>query len=317
MPMFWKRKVITAKGESSYGTDATPVVGSNAILARNVRIAPLETVRDTLGPRELNFVGSRGDVIAGQYVTISFDVELAGAGATALAAGTAPGFGPLLKACGLASETLSAGTSAVYALVNPGSESSASIYFYMGGRLHKILGALGNVEFEWLRGKVPLMKYSFMGLYTIPSDTSPTAPTLTGFQAPQAFNKVNTTPLTLHSYAGKFSELRMSTGNELVYRNLANSEAIRIVDRNMTGKCVLEDELVGTKDWWTIIKNATTGALALTHGLTAGNIASVAAPAIQLINPSMDADENISMLGLDLLVRPTATGNDEFALTLT
>lgn len=311
MPLYWKRKALLAKSEVTYGTDPVPTAGANAILARNVKISPLEQNYDDLN-RDLHYVGNMGSIVAGSYVKIDFEVEIAGGGA----AGTAPGYGPLLKACAM-SETISAATSVTYAPVNPSAETSVTIYWYMGGRMHKATGALGNVSFELSRGRVPLMKYSFLGLYTIPSDTALITPTLTAFQKPLAVNNTNTTPVTLHSYSGKFSELSLATGNEINYRNLIGTESIRLTDRKSTGKVKLEDELVATKDWWTIIKAGTLGTLACTHGTAAGNKVQITGSNVQLTNPSIDQDQNIAMLGLDLHFTPSSAGNDEWAVVIT
>src|SRR6185369_11360568 len=109
-----------------------------------------------------------------------------------------------------------------------------------------------------------------------PVDQAVPTPTLTGFKKPLAVNLANTSTMTLHTFAGKFSDLSIDLGNELRYRNLPNSEAVRFIDRETVGQCVLEDELIGTKDWPTIIKGETLGALAVTHG-PAGNRVTIAA----------------------------------------
>lgn len=311
MPLYWKRKALAAKSESPYGTDSTPTAASNAILARNVKLSPLEqNVEDK--NRDIHYIGAQGKIIAGNFVKIDFEVELAGSGA----AGSAAPYGALLKACGM-SETLNAGTSAVYAPVQPGSETSCSIYFWMGGRRHRITGSLGNAEFQLVKGRVPLIKFSFMGLYNIPTDVALPTPTLTGFQAPLAVNNTNTTPVTLHSFSGVFSEVSMATGNELNYRNLIASEAIRFTDRKSTGKVKLEDSLVATFDPWTKIKAATLGTLSVAHGTAAGNIVTLAGSNVQLLAPSMDQDQNIAMLGMDLEFVPSSSGSDEWSITLT
>jgi hypothetical protein len=46
MTLLTRRQLILAKEESVYGTDPTPVVGSDAILVRSISATPLES--DTL-----------------------------------------------------------------------------------------------------------------------------------------------------------------------------------------------------------------------------------------------------------------------------
>src|SRR4051812_3580052 len=93
----WETKSLLLKAEGTYATDAVPVVGTNAILARDVSIKPLRLNTDERDFVVPNF-GHQGFLIGGQFVGIDFKVEIAGGGA----AGTAPGYGPALIACGLA-----------------------------------------------------------------------------------------------------------------------------------------------------------------------------------------------------------------------
>ncbi len=309
MAFKWKRKALMAKSEATYGVDPTPVAGTNAILARNVSLSPLKQEYDD---RQMlkTFYGNDGKLVAGSWVEIDFEVEMAGAGA----AGGVPGYGPLLKACGM-SETNVPATSETFAPISA-AEVSCTIYFYMDGRLHKITGAFGNVEVVLMKGRAPYFAFKFLGLYTIPSDTALITPTLTGYQKPLAVTNANTTPLTLFTFSGKFSEVRFSTGNALAYRNLVGSEAIRFTDRKSVGSVKLEDELVATKDWWTIVRAGTTGALAVTHGTVAGNKVSLAAPAIQLTDPSMSEEDGIAMISMSMELLPTAAGNDEWSIVV-
>jgi len=310
MPMRFKRKVILFKNEGTAGQDAAPTAGANAILTRNFRITPLEQEGDDRD-FDVSYVGNKGRLISGATVKFDFDVEMAGAGA----AGTAPGYGPLLKSCCM-SETINAGTSVVYAPVNPGSESTGTLYFYLDGRLHKAVYCLGNVTPKLVRGRAPLYSFSFIGIYVAPTDVGLVSPTLTAFQKPLVVNNANTTPVTLYTYAGKFSEIQFSTGNVLNYRNLVGSESIRFTDRDSRGSVKLEDELIAAKDWWSIIRAGTLGALSVTHGTAAGNKVVLAALNVQLLDPGSDAEDNIAMLPMNLLLTATLAGNDEYSITV-
>ena len=50
MPLLSRKRLLLAKLETTVGTDPTPVVGSDAILVRNIEVTPLEV--DTVN-REL------------------------------------------------------------------------------------------------------------------------------------------------------------------------------------------------------------------------------------------------------------------------
>lgn len=300
---------ITAKNEATYATDATPSAAADAMLATDVDVSPLELETEE---RELvlPWYGHQGEFVSGQFARAKFKTELAGGGA----AGTAPKWGPLAKGCAM-SETTNAGVSVVYAPISTG-EVGTSIYFYINGRLHKFLGSLGSARIMFDAGKSPKIEWDFMGLYSIPTDSAMITPTLTGWTKPVPVNNVNTTPLTLHAYAIKMKQLSIDLGVQNVYRNLPNSEAVRFIGRKAKYSAMFEDELVATKDWWTIIKAGTLGALAVTHGLTAGNIVAIAAANVQVARPKLSRDNDISMLGVDGGIVPTVAGNDEFSITV-
>jgi hypothetical protein len=97
MSLLTRRKTILAKVESVYGTDPTPDGTANAMLVKNLEVQPLNAEvlqRDLIR----DYLGNSDTLIASRFSTATFEVELAGAGA----AGAAPAYGPLLKACGFA-----------------------------------------------------------------------------------------------------------------------------------------------------------------------------------------------------------------------
>jgi len=125
MPLLSRKRLILAKTETTYGTDPTPTGATNAILVRNLEITPLQAdtvTRDLIRP----YLGNSDQLLAQTRVEVTFEVELAGSGA----AGTAPAYGAVLKACGL-SETVVATTSVTYAPVSSSFSSVTQI-----GRAH-------------------------------------------------------------------------------------------------------------------------------------------------------------------------------------
>lgn len=311
MPLKAKRKVILAKiNAGAYGTDAAPAAATDAMLVRNFQPRPLQLQYER---REFDvpYFGNKGQIVAGQMGAVSFELEMAGGGA----AGTIPKYDPLLQACGM-SATNTPGVSQVYAPITT-AEKDLTLYWYQDGRLHKLLGAFGSVVMRIAAGQVPVFAFSFIGLHVQPTDVALPTPTLTGFVKPVAVNAANTTPFTLHAFAGKFRELSIEVANALPYRNLPNSEAVRFVDRMVRGSVRLEKELVATKDWETIIKAGTLGALAVTQGTVAGNRVAIAAANVQLTDPEESEEDNIAMFSMAMELQPSAAGNDELSITVT
>ena len=299
------RKVVFLKIESVYGTDPVPVAGTDALLVHNFSCTPLEIIYAERN-NALPFLGNQGQIKAGDSVKMEFDIEAAGAGAVA---GT-PGFGAAMKGCAL-SETLTITTGPMtYAPIST-AEQSVTAYFYWDGLLHKMSGARGTTSLKMSKGGIPMIHFAFTGLYGGITDVSLPSPTLTAFQKPLAVNKANTT-FTLHTYAAVLADLSFDQGNTMSYVNLPNSEEVRFTDRKSRGSVTIELPLIAGKDFFTIIRAETTGALALVQGTAAGNKFKLDAPAVQLTNPRYSEADGVAMLQMGMEFLPTSAGNDEF-----
>ena len=309
MSLLIRKTAILAKIETVYGTDPVPTGGANAILiAGEPNVSPMDMKvvdRDILR----TFFGNSEKLPTGIFSKVDFPCEVAGSGA----AGTAPAWGPLLRACAF-SETISAGVSVAYAPVTDSLES-ATIYFNRNGVLHKLTGARGTVKFGFTVDAIPKFDFSFTGLFNTATDTAAPSLTLTAWKTPKVCNHTNTPTFTIHGVAAKLQMLDIDMAHEIsAFALLNDTEHVEIVDRKSAGKIVMEATLVATKDWWTTIKDATTGALQVVHGLTAGNIVQVDAPKVQIFNPTYSNFQGIAMLNGDLVFAPNA-GNDELVIT--
>lgn len=302
-----KKVVLLSKIESTYGVDATPTGSANAILCINPKLTPLTlqaNARNVIRP----YFSNDGKIIAGKHVQLTFDVELAGAGA----AGSAPQWGSLLKACAMA-ETLTASVSAVYTPISSG-EQSATLYYCVDGAQHKLLGARGSFSIKFTQGGIPLITFKFVGLYAAPTDTALPAPTFSATK-PVAVTQANTTPVTLHGFAGNFVSASVDIANAVAYRNLINLEEITFTDRNPVCSFDLERPTIAAQDFFSKVVNGTTGAFALTHGTVAGNKVQINAPAVQLTNVTMGSGNGVETLTLPGDLTPS-TGNDELVITV-
>jgi hypothetical protein len=316
MALLQRRRVILAKTEVTYGTDPTPTGAANAILIRNLDVTPLDAEivsRDLVRP----YFGNMDQIIAATKVQVSFEVELQGSGT----AGTAPAYAPLLLACGM-SETIAAGTSATYRPVSS-SFSSVTIYFQpqdntaASSPLHKITGARGNVEFMLNAKSLPIMKFTFTGLFTAVTDATNLTATYTAFKTPIAVNKANTPTFSFLGYSAIMSEFSLNLNNEVIHRNLVNSESVILTDRKAGGTVVFEAPTMTAKNFFTDALTVTLGNMSLIHGSTAGSIVEFAATAtVDIVNPSYTEMDGIVMMSAPYVLVPTTAGNDEFSLVV-
>jgi len=311
MTLLTRRQLILAKEESVYGTDPTPVVGSDAILVRSISATPLES--DTVS-RELirPYLGHSEQLLSQTRVVIEFEVELAGSGTE----GTAPAYGPLLKACGL-SETVVSATSVTYEPVST-SFDSVTIYFNNSGVLHKATGCRGSFTLNAEVGAIPTIAFTFTGIYAAPTDVSISAPTYANQADPLIFKNGNTSSFQIFSYAGCLQSLSFDMANETVYRELVGCDKeVLIVNRAPAGEAVIEAVPVGTHNFFNDATGSSTGNLTFEHGTTAGNIVTFTAGQIDLSNPSYSDQDGVQMLTLPYIATPTNSGNDEMSLVFT
>jgi hypothetical protein len=301
------KKIILCKIETAYGEDAAPVVTTDAMSVLNFN-CNAANVRYIERNQALPYFGNRGQIAVGETMTMQFDLEMAGAGAVA----TKPGYGPILRACGM-SETITPTTGPVtYAPISSG-EESATLWFNWDGLMHKMVGAYGTTELKFQEGQVPLINCSLEGLISSITDTSVGSPVLTAFQQAKAMTKANTT-FTIHGYAAPLASMTVTQGSQNEYKNRPNSEKMHYVGRSTKGQVTIELPLIAVKDFIGICRAGTTGVIALTHGTIAGQKVIFNAGQVQLTNPRYSEDTNMAMLTMDMNFRHTDAGNDEWTL---
>jgi len=305
-----RKALVVAKIQTQAGTDASPTAAANAMLVRATNITPVSAEfaeRNLIRP----YLGHGGSVAVTQYSQIEVEVELAGSGT----AGTAPAFGPLLRACGLA-ETVTEDTSVEYEPVSDNFEF-ATVYAYLDGILHKMVDCQASMRLDISSRAIPFMAFTIMGRYAPLTDvTMPSDVDYSMFRKPLGVNKTNTPAWSLGVYSGCLQSFQMDLANQLEWRSLIGCEGASINDRRPTGTAVLELPTIANLNWPALVTSGDLSAFSITHGVAAGNIAKVDLPKVQLTDPSYSDQNGVAMLNLNLQIQPDA-GNDELVLTFT
>ena len=315
-----RNTAILAKLETTYGTDATPTEAANALLVSNVRINPLNAQNDS---RDLirPFLGGSEQLVGVANIEMSFDVEFAGSGT----AGTAPAYGPLLRACGFA-EAATVGVRTEYTLVTPVTES-VSIYYFSDGVKHVARGCRGDLSIKMGVKSRPVFSFKFLGLDGGVTVATPAALTLSGFKAPSVISELNTgdvmfgcayadaTPKLTAGTGYPSQGLEIALGNSVNFTPLLGGETIDVTDRAVTGKVQLDLTAAQEVSFMAGVKANTLQSAGLMHGLAAGYKVMVFMPAVQLINPSKADVNGKLMVGYDLRAVPLL-GNDELKIVV-
>ncbi|MDF3821974.1 phage tail tube protein [Leptospira sp. 96542] len=318
MSRYIRKTVILAKLESVYGTDPTPTGTDNALLVSNVSISAFEaqTVdRELIRPH----FGASEQLIGPVNKTVSFDVELAGSGA----ADTAPAWGPLLQACAFGEDELETPDRVEYLPITD-ALPSITLYYYDDGVLHKLLGARGTFTLSARVGEIPKLSFTFTGVDGGDTAAANSSATLTAWKKPVVMAKANVVDITLGcSYAAgalsggtvySSTGLELDTGNEVNFNAMLNAEDVDISNRAMSGSTELDLSAAQEVSFMATVKAATTQGLGLTIGTTSGNKIILFAPAAQLLTPSKAEMNGRRLIGFDLRLCPSASGNDELRI---
>lgn len=309
MTVATKRNIILAKEESSYGADPTPTPGSNAILALDLQVTPQgDKLERNPGMKSLSRFNP---VIGKRWVEVTFGVEVRGSGS----AGTAPKFGDLLEACGMA-ETVVGATSVTY---KPSSQShkSVTIYAYIDGVVWKILGCRGNVEIVGDVNQIGRFNFTFMGLYVDYID-----------EALASGCVYDPRPEPLLSAAFSFdgvSTLKVSQFQANLQNEIAPSEDVNhahgisaqtIVGRNPIGSFNPELVTKATYDFYTQWRTSDTAALSILFGQTAGKKLTVTAPSVTIDSVTPGDRGGIRIFDIPISFG-LSSGDDELVLAFT
>jgi hypothetical protein len=277
------QKVLLGKIESAYGSDPTPVVGTDAIDARGIKV----TYKGDLEEREMQraSISQVSPKVGQRWVELSFAVEVKGSGTR----GTAGQIGKLLQAAGW-SEVATAGSSVVY---SPASTGHKSLTFYIydiqvetgNSRLHKITGAKASkASLKAEAGKVALLELTFQGIDNAPTDVAtPAAATLESTTPPI----VESATLLLNAVATLIAQaVNLDLGITLGKREDLNSaggiKGFDITARKVSGSVNPEAVLVATYDFHADWIAATQRALSVVIGSVAGNKVTITAPKLTL-----------------------------------
>lgn len=303
-----RNKAILAKIETTYGTDPTPTGSANAMLVKNLTITPIAAdvvSRDLIRP----YLGNSDQLVAGNHVEIEFDIEMQASGTL----GTAPAYGPLLRACGFA-ETVTASTMVEYEPVSSGFESVA-IYAWEDGILHKMLGCRGNMNLEISARGIPFFRFRMVGKYAAPTDTALPTADYSDFVDPLVANSTNTPTFSFFGVSSLVLEsLTLDMGNQVDYRALIGSETTQITDRKVSGQLSCESVALSSFNPFSLALGTSTGALQIVHGTASGRRVQIDCPRVDIGAPSYADSGGVSMFNIPVVAMPDS-GNDEIKLT--
>lgn len=305
--MLTTREVILAGVEGAYGVDPT-LTATDAVLIENPSLSFQANMHDRAVTKPS--IGKFQALYGGTLAQLTFDAEVKGSGT----AGTAPEFGPLLRACGFG-ETVVPVTSVTYAPVSTAIES-ATIYYYQDGKRHILTGCRGTVSGAFETGQPGRLSFTMTGHHAV-ADVALIAPTYDATVPPVVLGAT----FSVDSFAAVVAAVNFDLGATVATPPSVGASdgfaEIRITGRDVVGSFDPEDGLLATYDWVSKWKTGASGALSLgSIGATAGNIVDVDMG--QTYYKEIGQGDRDGIRALDISCGfAESTGDDEISLAFT
>lgn len=319
-----RKSLVLAKSETTYGTDAAPTAGTDAMLLfgdGNVfqvdqKIIDKQILRASLTPNK-NLVGralwniSMGTVLMSRNTTAS---------------NGQPWFAPLLKACALAEASGATAGSSSSTVYTPKSSAftSATIWEYADGLRMQATGCYGSFKLDMKAGESPDLGFTMKGLFpsggisevTFPSATYPTDTKV----------MVESEGLSIGSFNSAAGlvvrSLSLDWANNVVERADANSakglKGLYITGRTPKLQIVIEveDEFSPDEpnDFWSIMAAATTSNnITWNHATGTQSVIAFSVNGPQLTNIQYGDDSGMRTYTLDYALQ-SSTDEGEFSM---
>jgi hypothetical protein len=309
MAKFFDRKVILQKIETVEGTDAAPVVATDAIQTRNY--APNLFQMDVkVRNLDIPFFGARPEIPTNLRRGAVFEIEMAGGGAAI----TIPPWMKVNRIAGF--DPGVAGASSVVQTPISAAIPSATHYAWIDNLLTPTIGARASMGIRVVDQDFPFFTYTVLGRAppVLHTESAPGVPVVTPFQTPVLANSANTT-FMLDGFALPLRSLNLDNNNALIYRTLIGPpDKVIWTNRRWAGTIVAELPDLTAKNYFSYVPIGTTMALQLIHGTVAGNIVQIDAPKVQIVGYQLPNENGIVMIQLDVILQANA-GNDEILIT--
>lgn len=300
---YWKKQTVLAKVETTVGTDASPTTADDAIEVFNFTATP-EADEQTRTPNKPFFSNDRKSY-GNKRWTLSFDIDFAGSGAV----DGKPAIDPILLACKHVG-TQNAGVNYSYK-PDSSATTTATIYFFLDGILHKGLGCSGSVDINAKIGETTKGSVSMMAEYVTPVDQTPTGtPDFSSFRIPVLNSEANS-ELSLHGTLIHGTSFSLNQGNTNDFKESTEVKFVAYTDRKTTSTIEFWMQDLAEVNPYALWESETGGVVYWQVGTAAGERVRFTMPNAQVGTPKPQDAGDLAGYSLELTPHPTPTGEDD------
>ncbi|HSV27964.1 MAG TPA: hypothetical protein VLL76_00355, partial [Candidatus Omnitrophota bacterium] len=191
-----------------------------------------------------------------------------------------------------------------------GGFDSVSLYLNIDGVLHKLIGSRGTWSLDFAGDQIPLIKFSFVGLWTKPVAVALPAVSYAAFVDPEEATETNTTTVRLHGYDAILVSANLALNANPRIPPRVNKRWVAITDHPVSGEMVIEEPDLAVKDYYAAAEDHVLGAMQIVHGTQPGNIVEVGGPGAQVVRLGKGQADDIVTLTLGLSLTNEVGGYD-------
>jgi len=308
--MLTSREVLLIKPETTYNTDAAPTASADAVLVENLAWAH-EGLRMNEQPATRPSLGKLKQLFGGTLMSVTFDVQLKGAGA-AYSASVRPEVDAILRACGLAAavDTTAGVEKITYTPASTGHES-VTVYYYQDGVLFKLTGCRGNISFNGETGKSGMISVTLTGHVATPVDAALPTPTFDTAEPPQVLGSA----FSVGGFSAVINALAFDLGNTVTTPPDSSASdgfgQVTITGRDVNGSLDPQAVTVATHDFVGRLRSGQEMALSFgSIGATQYNRYKISMPAIYYRDVSPEDRDGIRTYSVPFGAVESATDDE-------
>lgn len=306
--------VLLARRETTPGTYLLPGPGTDAVLAFDYEVTPMESeeVRSQL---QRPFAGGYPSTYTAIHARHAFSIELAGSGTIDVA----PFWLPLLRSSLYSAPNISVGASAGCSPVSTGDGDSHSLIGYRDNARHRARMCRGNAVFSLEEKQIPSLRFDWLGL--IEGVTPMDAGTPTGLVLPTPPPglecSLTNTVVTLDGFTLGVRRLEIDLGMKTAFYSHTGARAIIFGKddsgdrRSVGGNIVFELPDPVSRNFFSSVIPRTRLPFNLLHGATVGNRVTLNSSNCVLGRITYSVEQNRLFANCPIQFLPSAAGNDE------
>lgn len=301
--VFTEQAILLAKLESNKNQAAVPSASADAIVVSNLSAQLVKSEMINHSPLR-GYKGTWPKIVSNPYAEISFDISMP----TKDKESSLP-WERLIIACGFKTGNFSK-NKAKFLQTSDEQSNAITFYYYIAGNLYSIKNARGNAVIVLSSGELPIIRFRFIGiLSSIIEKALPSANT-SKWEKPIPLDH-NHTSITLNQKNLGFRKVSINIGNSLRFVNRIDNRNILIESRTPSGSIIFDHTDKDFFDPFYLSENQSLSELEISHGSSDNEKWNIFCPHVQLLDPKLEKDGNISTVSCSMAIHQKEPNNSD------